>query len=484
MSGTLWLGAHTRSRQQLSLAFGIDDLRFTASYWYGDVDLRALEERYGREFMERIYFHIAAFTANTLVSLQPDYFDPGPYAHFCTPEFWTLWKRVVLGVWAQWRYENDRPDYFGPELLTPVGSGNHPKATRIRTPQSGEAPVLSFCGGGKDSLVSLKLLERAGVRFDTLAYSSSIYGSADRQHALIDRLLDAAVDGSVRRRRVWGYDDLTDSPVLKLASEYGTATLTAAETPCSIFVALPLALQHGYTYLCLGHERSADVGNGVWGRTGEEINHQWGKSHEAEVLLNEYIGSQLIENCRYFSILKPIYDVLIFNLLAQDVSCLGMTHSCNVQKPWCGRCPKCAYVWLSYMAYLPTLLVDVVFAGHGNLLDAPENQVCFRQMLGLEAHTPFECIGMVDEARLAFELCRRKGLRGEAMEMFERDVPPVDVASLLERYLHVNDELDTLPSILREGVLAQMRSAAARAREAILSEHVASLPMAALSKGA
>ena len=29
----------------------------------------SLEEKYGREFMERIFFHIAAFNANTLVSL-------------------------------------------------------------------------------------------------------------------------------------------------------------------------------------------------------------------------------------------------------------------------------------------------------------------------------------------------------------------------------------------------------------------------------
>ncbi len=56
-------------------------------------------------------------------------------------------------------------------------------------------------------------------------------------------------------------------------------------------------------------------------------------------------------------------------------------------------------------------------------------------MLGLEAHTPFECIGQIDEVRLAFELCKRKGLKGAAMQVFEREVPPVDVPALLERYL-------------------------------------------------
>ena len=46
--------------------------------------------------------------------------------------------------------------------------------------------------------------------------------------------------------------------------------------------------------------------------------------------------------------------------------------------------------------------------GGQNLLELPENQLSFRQLLGLEAHTPFECVGGVPEARLAFELCCRK----------------------------------------------------------------------------
>jgi hypothetical protein len=464
MPGTLWLGEHTRSRRQLSLVFGLDDLRFTASYWYADVDLYALEERYGRDFMARVYFHIAAFTANTLVSLRPDSFDPGPYARFCSPEFWALWKAIVRGIWAQWRYENDLPDYLGPELVAVAGRERNGLAECVPARvEPGAAEVLAFCGGGKDSLVSVKLLERANVCFDTLAYSSSVYGAAARQHALIDGLLDAANVPARARRRVWCYDDISDSPVLSLLTECGARTMTAAETPGSLFVALPLVLQHGYTYLCLGHERSADTGNFVWERTGEEVNHQWGKSHEAEVLLNGYINEHLVENCQYFSILKPVYDVLIFNLLAEDMGAVPYTHSCNLQKPWCGKCPKCAYVWINYMAYLPIDVVSGMFAGHGNLLDIAENQLSFRQMLGLEAHTPFECIGQVGEVRLAFELCRRKGLDGEAMRTFVREVPPVDVGAALAHYLQINDALTTLPAMVRNEALSQMRSAAARA---------------------
>jgi len=49
-----------------------------------------------------------------------------------------------------------------------------------RVPE-GEVELLAFCGGGKDSLVAMNLLERAGPPFATLAYSHSIYGAADHQ---------------------------------------------------------------------------------------------------------------------------------------------------------------------------------------------------------------------------------------------------------------------------------------------------------------
>jgi hypothetical protein len=122
------------------------------------------------------------------------------------------------------------------------------------------------------------------------------------------------------------------------------------------------------------------------------------------------------------------------------------------------------------MAYLPAEVAEGVFRGLGNLLDAPENRLAFRQMLGLEAHTPFECIGQIDEVRLAFELCRRKGVRGAAMEVFEREVPPVDVSLTLARYLEINEALarECLPGSMRESVLAQMRAAAAHARETLV----------------
>src|SRR5690606_21285781 len=152
--------------------------------------------------------------------------------------------------------ENDRPDYAGPALAAPpVDAAPAPIAL-----EPGDIDVLAFCGGGKDSLVMLGLLERGGVPYASLAYASSSYGRSGPQHALIDRLLDARAP--VRRHRQWVLDDFMEAPVLALAP--GVRSLTAAETPSSVLAALPLALAGGYRTLALAHEASANAGNLVW----------------------------------------------------------------------------------------------------------------------------------------------------------------------------------------------------------------------------
>ncbi len=226
---------------------------------------------------------------------------------------------------------------------------------------------------------------------------------------------------------------------------------------------LTLKLSHDEA---LAHERSADTGNLIWEQTGEEINHQWGKSYEAEKLLNSYIQSELIENTSYFSLLKPIYDVLIFNFLTDDIEAVAATHSCNIEKPWCKCCPKCAYVWLNYMAYLPTQVVDHIF--QSNLFDEPENQFAFRQMMGLEKHTPFECIGQINEAKLAFELCRRKGLDGLAMRMFTQECKPLNWKEIMVKYLTVQQAESAIPKSLSSKIFPLMNKQSKKTAQELL----------------
>ncbi|MGB0385661.1 MAG: hypothetical protein ACPGWR_12640 [Ardenticatenaceae bacterium] len=459
MKREIWLEPIRRSKRHLSMTFGIDDLRFETSYWYNDVDFYALEERYGDEFMEKVYFHLFLFEANKLWSLKPATINLGPYARFHTLEFERFWQKISHRAWTEWRYDEKLPHYKGPVFTSePVATTGDPVELKTEGVE-----VLSFCGGGKDSLVSMKLLERAEVPYSSLVYSHSIYGTAQYQHDLIDGLLDHCA--THKRHQISVYDSFVDSPVLSLYPEYGVSSLKAAETPSTTFAALPIVLQHGYTYMVRGHEHSANVGNLIWDATGEDVNHQWGKSLEAELLINDYLQKELLTNLSYFSILQPIYDVVIFNLLRQDVHALANTHSCNYGKPWCKKCAKCAYVWLNYMAYLPPSAVDPIF--NVNLFDMEENQLWFYQMLGLGEHTPFDCIGQIDESRLAFELCKRKGLTGQAMDVYKAHLPNLDIEPILAKYLTVHDSPSVIPPAFSAQTFSQMREAAGEAQHYI-----------------
>jgi hypothetical protein len=327
----------------------------------------------------------------------------------------------------------------------------------------GRSAYLAFCGGGKDSLVSARLLEHAGVGYDAFVYASSAYGDLASQHRLVDRLLEHLRPGAVRRASI--FDDFLGSPVLELGADRGIRTVAAAETPSSLFEALPLVLEHGYRYLVLGHEKSADTGSLVWDVTGEEINHQWGKSTAAEGLLAAYIRDHLVAGCSFFSILKPIHDVTIFELLADEpFEAVASTHSCNVAKPWCRRCPKCVYVWLNYLAYLPADAVAAMFGE--DLFAVAANERDLRMLAGVEAHPPFECVGHVGETRLALERCRAKGLTGPLLEAIPV-LAPDERAQAVDRFTRVDEGYRGLPGELRGPVLARQRQAAARAGVAL-----------------
>lgn len=382
----------------------LDDLRFQFTVWYGDVDLDQLAATHGPELIDTLAFHVVLFQLNAAVSLHPDVIDLGPYAHRLTPELASLWQTVFHRVWAQWRFQCGRPDYVPRFAAPPV-----PSTARPGRVADGSTELLAFCGGGKDSLVALRLLERAQLSFATLAYSHSIYGRAAPQHALIERV--ARVTGRAGAHQLSVIDDLLDSP----AGAHRGEPLLAAETPASLFAALPVALAHGYRGLVVAHEASANTPT-IASWNGEAINHQWGKSWDAEQLLARYVREHLLANVDYFSVLAPVHDEVILELLARDAALAPLTHSCNVDKPWCGRCAKCVYVWLQFAAHLPPDVVTTTFGTRVN----PD--AALDQLLGFANHAPFDCVGSVDEARLAYHLARARG----AIAALPREVPTVD----------------------------------------------------------
>lgn len=444
------------SGRQLNIWWAVDELSFTTTMWFETVDFRRLEAQLGGDAVASLAFHIAMFEIDKGASFAPSRLTiADPWHDLLSDDLFELWRVVIRNVWAQWRYEHDLPDYEGPRPNRALHASRPPL---MRSPP-GDDPHLWFCGGGKDSLLASELLAEIGEPFDALEYSHSIYGRQSPQIELIDRLVDST--DARTRHRIYMYDTSTDLPLGKLGVYPRVGYVLAAETPASLFAALPVALAHGHRNLMVAHERSANTGNLVWPASGEDINHQWGKSLEAEDMLAAYVRSNLAPEVDYFSLLQPVDDALIFASLRGTADRIPLAHSCNVAKPWCMRCPKCAYVWICYKAWLPWGAVDAVFGG-ANLTDLEENQLWYRQMLGLESHTPFDCIGQVDEVRLAFKMADARGLRGRAMTYLD-EVGPVDAASILDRYLSVGDD-HRIPDRLAPEIIRFFRDRAVEAR--------------------
>jgi hypothetical protein len=445
-----------RGRRHLVLRYGVENLHFSTTYWYDDVDFLELEAQHGDRFMRGVYFHLLAFEANKVASLAPTEIDVGPYADLLTDAFWDLWERLFRQVWGVWRYENDLPDY---RLPRPASRARRHPAPAIEV-GDGRPKLLVLCGGGKDSLVSMKLLERAGVDYDTFVYSHSTYGRGQSQHDLIDGLV--AHCRPRHAHRAWVVDDALDAPLVAVYPDVGIERIVAAETVSSYWTALPVALQHGCTEVAFGITRSTDEHNLVWEKTGEEINYLWGMSSEAERLLHDYIRRELVSNLTMFHLLRPIYDVNVFSLLRRDLDAVPSTHSCAQLKPWCCRCAKCLYVWMSYAAWLPPETVAATFAV--NLFSIPENRVILRKMLGLESYKPTDCVGTVSEARLAFAMCRAKGVGGVIADDIDVAALSAEAPATLEHYARAASPGSTYPQRLVEPLDVLFQANADRAR--------------------
>ena len=464
----LELISYSGSQLYMSYRFS-GGLYFSTTVWY-PFQLEELDTKYGASFMEEIYLHCALFEMNKLCTLTPSlkYIDMGDWSKYFTNKLERLWRVLTIKSFGEWRFLNNLPNWKGPEFFGSADVGNNKNP--VISIEGGPVQCLAFNGGGKDSLASMKLLEDIGEPFHSISYAHSMFGQVERQCSLTESLVKHTASKTHHQLAI--LDTFLSSPLPGAIRNAEVTSIVAFELFSAVFETLPLVLMHGYTNICLGNERSANKGNLVWDANGEEINHQWIKSYECESLLSSYIKENLITNLSYFSSLMPIHDPLIFCYLSSYTSAIPFTHSCNFGKPWCLRCPKCCYVWLGFSAYFLQATVRDTF-GDENVFDVEENQLFFIQMLGLGTQKPFECIGEVPEAQLAFALCHSKGLKGKAMEIFEDKVAAdfdVKKFDVIAKYSQVYTNEIGIPESLANRMISKLGQVSEKCKEDILKQ--------------
>lgn len=242
-------------------------------------------------------------------------------------------------------------------------------------------------GGGKDSIVTLD----AVADHDPTLYAVNPRGPiqrtfdrARRPTVTVDRRLDATLFDLNERGAINGH-----VPV--------TAIVSA--------LAVVAAVAGGHRAVLLSNERSADQATVVTS-DGRAINHQWSKSSAFEDAFARIVVEEVAADVDYLSLLRPASELWIARRFARlgdwDTtfnSCNRAFHLRGQRREWCGRCPKCRFVFLALAPFTGVERI-VGIVGH-DLLDDPANVDDYAALAGLTDHKPFECVGEAEESAAA-----------------------------------------------------------------------------------
>ncbi|MEH1015037.1 hypothetical protein V6U90_18230 [Micromonospora sp. CPCC 206060] len=287
---------------------------------------------------------------------------------------------------AEYAYRNDLPHVL--ELVPEIPAGSVDPALPV---DNSELRPLSAVGGGKDSIVTLEALRRAGL--DPVPFS------VNPNHVIVAVNEASGLAPLAARRRI--------DPALFDLNAAGALNGHIPVTAINSLIAVATAVLHGLGPVVMSNERSASDPNLVW--QGHEINHQWSKGVEAEGLLRAALAGPAGLAEPYFSLLRSLSELHIARLFATIDRYDDVVTSCNAafklrdaSARWCGNCPKCRFVFLAMAPFMSRERLVHIFGT--DLLADPTQVPGYLELLGIGGHKPFECVGEVEESVVALSL--------------------------------------------------------------------------------
>lgn len=318
-------------------------------------------------------------------------------AGYINPAQVIFWQKLMEKGLGEFFFVNDiKP--FAPvfEVATEMGmESNHdtPLPLLSRLDQ-----VLVPVGGGKDSVVSLELLHRAGKAVVTFTIgdnqsSDDIISVYEKKYGKVGHLhVERILDPSMLELNARGYLN--------------------GHTPFSSIVAfssLLMATLKGIPLIALSNEKSANEETGVY--QGVNINHQYSKTFEFETDFRQYVEATFARAPVYFSLLRPLYEIQIMKIFSKYPEYFKFYRSCNIGKKtnsWCGDCAKCLFVSLLMSAFLPPKTVSQIF--NKDILADVELVPLLKQLTGDAPMKAFECVGTKAETLTALYMAwKRRG---------------------------------------------------------------------------
>jgi hypothetical protein len=286
---------------------------------------------------------------------------------------------------AEYAYRNQLPYVL--DLTVEVPGETEPAAPV----DNSHGRPLSAVGGGKDSIVTLEILRAAGL--EPVPFSVNPNPVIEKVNAA------SGLDALAARRQL--------DPRLFELNKAGALNGHIPVTAINSLIAVATAVWHGLGPVVMSNERSASDPNLIW--NGHEVNHQWSKGVEAEGLLRAAVSAHAGLTEPYFSLLRSLSELHIAQLFARHDAYDDVVTSCNkafkLHDPtarWCGDCPKCRFVFLAMAPAMDRARLTHIF-GHDLFAD-PAQIPGFLELLGIDAHKPFECVGEVEESLVALSM--------------------------------------------------------------------------------
>lgn len=264
--------------------------------------------------------------------------------------------------------------------------------------------ILSLQSGGKDSLLVSVLLEESRHEFTPWFLSSG-----DHHPDVLNDFNEPLV---VANRTI-------DKDALEVAKTRGAKNGHVPITYMVQSLALIQAILLGKNQVIVSIGNEGAEPNAVIGDL--EVNHQWSKTWEAERLFSEYVSKCISKNIFVGSPIRAFSELRVTELFVKK--CWNRYghkfSSCNVANyrqrvdnsnlRWCGDCPKCANSFLLFSAFVEANELKSLFSGQ-DLYSKPSLEYSFKGLLGIDGvMKPLECVGEVDELRLAYNKSQQSG---------------------------------------------------------------------------
>ncbi len=298
------------------------------------------------------------------------------------------WKKLYYNGLGEFFYTNKiniSSDTFA-KIYPDKTAGNKPFSFKTKN------RIIVPVGGGKDSVVTLELLKKAGMPVIPFMLNPR------------NASLDCAKKAGFSRKNIFEVHRAIHPQLLELNKK----GFLNGHTPFSAllaFISLLAAYLNKTGNIALSNEASANeptVRNSA-------VNHQYSKSFEFEKDFRDYVSSYISEDFNYFSFLRPLSEFRIAGLFSGFHEYHNVFRSCNAGSKtdsWCGKCPKCLFTWIILSPFLEQEELKNIF--NKDLFNDTQLIPVFEQLIGLTETKPFECVGAIDEINSALAITIRK----------------------------------------------------------------------------